>query len=75
MLSAGKYLSNLDMIFTRGDAKTVRVRFAKALCTKYRIVTKDADEALIECEFRARLSNSAAASSTDTRPYTIEVIG
>jgi hypothetical protein len=64
------------MIFTRGDAKTIRIRFAKALCTKFEIVTVDNSEAEIaNIEIEARLANATAATSTDTAPYTYEIIG
>ena len=75
MLTAGQYITNLDAVWLRGDSKTVRLRFARALCTNYSIISRDNNETEISYTFTTRLSNSAAASSTDTRAWTYEVIG
>lgn len=74
-LSTGDYVTNLDMVFTRGDGKSVIVRFAKAICTKYDIVSQDPNGAEVNVEFHSRLSQTAAASSTDTASYVWLVVG
>jgi hypothetical protein len=75
MLTAGQYITNLDAVWLRGDAKTVRLRFARALCVDYSISSRDNNETEISFTFETRLTNSVAASSTDTIPWTYEVIG
>jgi len=70
----GSYLTNLDMEFDRGDGKTVRIRFPKAFCTEYEISSTDPGEAELRATFEARLANATAVTTTDTRPYVLQVI-
>lgn len=76
MFVTGNYLTNVDMVWTRGDTKTVRVRFAKAIFVKPPTwKSTDNNETEMSIEIECRLGNTAAISSTDTAPYLYHIIG
>lgn len=74
-LAEADYITNLDLCFDRGDGKDVIIRFPKAICTGYEIISQDPNGAEISAEWEARLDVTDAATSTDTAPFRILVIG
>jgi hypothetical protein len=71
LFAEGDYLSNVRLVITRGDGGLLAVHFDTARITKWKVDTKDKAEAMIDCEIKAFLSLTAAASSTDTCPYVL----
>lgn len=72
-LSTGQYLTNVAVTWPRLGGGHLRVRFPKALCTKYDINGKDKQEAQIPVEIEARLDVPGGAGLTES-PYYIDVI-
>lgn len=72
-LGAGSYITNLRLIFPRGNPAYgyVQVRFPKALCTAYSLNGTDPKEAEVDATFEARQSGSTTG---DDAPYIIEQV-
>ncbi len=73
LYATGDYLTNVELIVSRGDGTNLTVTFATAKVTKWSLDSKDKQALKVKCEIMAYLSKAAAASSTDTCPYTITV--
>lgn len=70
---AGDYLSDLRLIFERTAVNTwFQVHFLKALCVKYKLVSKDKDLSTFDVEFEPRLNLGVSGYTTDTAPYFFE---
>lgn len=77
MFSAGDYVANLKLVFERGMSTIaapayVEVVFPNAICRKYKLTGKDAEEAEVDVEFEARVDPSASGNSIFTSPYSIQ---
>jgi hypothetical protein len=72
LFASGDYLTNVDLVFNRGDGGTVTIRFASALCTEYQIVGQVDSEAEVAVTFEARLVHGATPDESSV-PYTITV--
>jgi len=72
LLASGDYITDLRLIFERGDGKYVAVHFPKALVRRYQPAGNKDDIGLVETEFLAVLDMSTAAISD--APYKIEIL-
>lgn len=72
LMSGTDYQSNVRVAFQRGSGGVVWIKFAKALVRMTSLKGNDKDSGDIAIEIGARLSATAAATSTDTAPYVIE---
>jgi hypothetical protein len=78
LYTAGAYITNLRLLFERSSSTVeaplyAAVLFAKALCTKYSLASKDKDELEIDCEFMPRLDMSVEGAKLTDAPYKIEL--
>jgi hypothetical protein len=73
LIAEGDLIANLTLTYQRLGGGTVKVIFPFAICTEYELSGEDNSEAEISATFEARLGATAAATSTDTAPYSIVV--
>jgi hypothetical protein len=75
LLAANRYLTDFRWIANQGDGGTVThvFPFAKVV-SAVSVKGTDGDVAEVRVTIEARLGTAAAASSTDTAPYTIEQV-
>lgn len=70
---AGDYIAHFRMVMPRTTPNTwFQVHILKALCTKFKLVTKDKAFSLWEVEVEPRLDMTVAGYTTDTAPYFYE---
>jgi hypothetical protein len=70
LLSSGDYLINVCAAWPQGDGSFVGLFFPFALAMLESVRAQDKNEAEATLTIQARLGTAAAASSTDTAPYT-----
>lgn len=69
-LTAGQYLTDAWVTWRKLGGGFLRVRFDRALCTKWGVTGKDKAEGQIQCEIEARLTGSDFTAA----PYAVDLI-
>lgn len=72
VLSSGDYLTNVRLVFERGNGKYAAVLFAVGLVTEYSLKGQDNSEAEVQITIEARLDITGGAVP-GTCPYKIEL--
>lgn len=73
MFASGEYITDLRLMFERANGGYAAIYMPIALCVKYDVAGVNAAEALVACEFEARLSVSDLISTPGKCPYSIEL--
>lgn len=68
-----EYITNLECTWRRANGGTVKVTFAKALCTSYELSGQDRSEAEISVTFEARQDPAALGTNGGAVPYSIAI--
>lgn len=69
LYAEGDYLTDVLGVCERGDGGMVVVKFAVGRVTKWKLDTKDKQEAELDFEIHAYISDEDAQESTDKAPY------
>lgn len=72
LLVSGDYITDVRVIWQRGNGAYVQVRFAAALVSSWQIAGTDNEEAAISIEIAARLDMGASGAQVSDMPYTID---
>lgn len=74
MFVEGDYLTDLALVFKRGNGGTCTITFPFAICKQYEVVGQNQSEAEIAVVFEARIEQGATPDDSVV-PYTIELGG